>query len=95
MWLNRTTTFSCKSPTFNLNITLSNAGAFLFSETETDSIHYNGYLNVTADRVGYGEGCTSLSGIDASRTDVTLMLPMYRDLQGTSVNAACKNQNIN
>jgi hypothetical protein len=71
LWINRTTTFSCKCPTFNLNITLRNASAFLFSGTETDSIRYNGYLNVTADRVGYGEGCTSLSGINASRTDVT------------------------
>jgi hypothetical protein len=90
-------TDSCKSLTFNLNITLTNADAFLFSETETDftliasnSIRYNGYLNVTVDRVGYAEGCTSISDIDASRMDVTLMLPMFRDLQGTSVNVTCK-----
>ena len=36
LWDNITTTFSCKSPLFEINIELSDAGAYLFSETETD-----------------------------------------------------------
>jgi hypothetical protein len=69
----------------------------LFSETERDFIltasnqtRYKGYLIVTVGRTGYGEGCTSISDIDASRMDVKLMLPMSRDLQGASVNVTCK-----
>lgn len=36
LWDNITTTFSCRSSLFNLNVTLSNAGAYLFSENATD-----------------------------------------------------------
>jgi chondroitin AC lyase len=36
LWDSITTTFSCKSPLFEINIELSDAGAYLFSETATD-----------------------------------------------------------
>jgi len=102
LWKNHTTTFSCKSATFNLNITLPFAGNYLFSETERDFTltasnpqSYIGYLNVTVDRVGYGEGCTVASDIDATRTSVKLMLPTSRSLQGASVNVTCNKQTMN
>jgi len=97
LWINHITTFSCQSPTFNLNITLNGAGAYLYSETERDftltasnPMRENTYLNVTVDRAGYGEGCTQLPDIDATRTNVTLILPSIRELLGTSVNVTCK-----
>jgi hypothetical protein len=97
LWTYRRTTFSCQSPTFNLNITLANAGAYLFSETDRDftltasyPIRDNGSLNVTVDRVGYGEGCAISSGANATRTKMTLMLPTSPELVGASVNVTCK-----
>jgi chondroitin AC lyase len=97
LWDNITTTFSCKSPIFEINITLSDAGAYLFSETGTDftltashPMRVNGTLNVIVDRVGNGEGCALSSGIDATRTNVTLMLPSSSEYVGAPVNVTCK-----
>ncbi len=99
--MNRTTAFSYQSPTFNLNITLSNAGAFLFSETETNftstasnSMRDSGSLTVTVDRVGSGEGCTVSSDINATTTNVTLPLIPIRAQLGASVNVTCKKQHL-
>jgi chondroitin AC lyase len=96
LWDNITATFSCKSPLFEINIQLSNAGAYLFSETDTDftitasqPLRVNGSIKVTVDRVGYGEGCTVSSDSDASMTDVTVMLPLLPELLGASVNTKC------
>ena len=97
VWSYHLTTFSCLSPTFNLNITLANVGAFLFSETDEDFTltasypeRLTGYLNVTVGRVGYGEGCSVSSDVDATKTKVSLMLPTTPELIGMSVNVTCK-----
>ena len=101
LWNNITTTFSCQSPLFEINIQLSDAGAYLFSETDTDftitasqPLRVNGSIKVTIDRVGYGEGCTVSSDSDASMTDVTVMLPSSPQLLGASVNTECKKQGV-
>jgi chondroitin AC lyase len=97
LWNNITTTFSCKSPLFEINIELSDAGAYLYSETATDftvsashPMRVNGRMKVTVDRVGSGEGCAVLSDVNAKTTDVTLTLPSSKDLLGASVNVTCK-----
>jgi hypothetical protein len=92
------TTFSCKSPMFEINIQLSDAGAYLFSETETDftltashPFYLNSTLQVIVDRVGNGEGCTVSPDVDATTTtNVTLNLPSAPELVGASVNITCK-----
>jgi hypothetical protein len=97
LWENITTTFSCKSPLFEINIELSDAGAYLFSESETDftvttshPTRVNGNVKVTVDRVGTGEGCTASSNINAKTTDVTVSLPSSLSFLGASVNVTCK-----
>ena len=101
LWDNITTIFSCKSPLFEINIELSNAGAYLFSETENDftitasqPLRVNGTLKVTVDRVGYGEKCAAASKSDASTTDVEIILPSSLQLLGASVNTTCKKQGV-
>jgi chondroitin AC lyase len=97
LWDNITTTFLCKSQLFNLNITLSNAGAYLFSENATDftltashPMRTNDTVKLTVDRMGYGEGCIT----NATQTNVTLMLPSSSELLGASVNVTCKKQMV-
>jgi hypothetical protein len=97
LWDNVTTTFSCKSPTFNINIELSDAGAYLYSETDNDftltashPMRIKSTMKLIVDRVGNGEGCIVSSDIDATRTNVTLMLPSSPELLGASVNVTCK-----
>lgn len=58
LWDNITTTFSCKSPLFEVNIQLSDAGAYLFSETDNDfpltasqPLRINGNVTVLVDRI--------------------------------------------
>jgi chondroitin AC lyase len=99
LWDNITSTFSCKSALFEVNIQLSNAGAYLFSETENDftvtasqPLRVNGSVKVTVDRVGYGEGCTTSSDVAASATTVSLTLPSSPEFIGASVNTKCKKQ---
>jgi hypothetical protein len=101
LWNNSATTFSCKSPLFEINIELSDAGAYLFSETENDftitasqPLRVNGSVKVTVDRVGYGEGCTVSSDSDASMTNVVVTLPSSDQLLGASVNTKCKKQAV-
>jgi hypothetical protein len=101
LWNNSATTFSCKSPLFEINIELSDAGAYLFSETENDftitasqPLRVNGSVKVTVDRVGYGEGCTVSSDSDASMTNVVVTLPSSDQLLGASVNTKCKKQSV-
>jgi hypothetical protein len=99
LWDNVTTTISCKSSTFNLNIESSDAGAYLYSENETDFTvtashptrrNLNGKMKVTVDRVGHDEGCTVSSNMDATRTNVILMLPSLLEYLGASVNVTYK-----
>jgi chondroitin AC lyase len=97
LWDNITSTFSCKSALFEVNIQLSDAGAYLFSETESDftvtasqPLRVNGSVKVTVDRVGYGEGCTT----SASVTNVEVLLPSSPQLLGASVNTKCKKQSV-
>jgi chondroitin AC lyase len=97
LWDDITTTFSCKSPLFEIDIELSNAGAYLFSESTTDftvtashPIRVGGNVKVTVDRAGTGEGCSSLSNDNAKTTDVTLALPSSEHLLGASVSVKCK-----
>ena len=97
LWENATTTFSCQSPLFTINIELSQAGAYLFSETATDftltashPIEVGGLLKVTVDRVGSGQGCTASRDVNAKTTDVTLALPSSSEFLGASVSVQCK-----
>jgi hypothetical protein len=101
LWDNVTTTFSCKSPLFEINVQLSDAGAFLFSESNTDftvttshPMRVNGIVKITVDRVGYGKGCTVSSNVDATTTNMILMLPSSSQLLGESVNVTCQKQNV-
>jgi chondroitin AC lyase len=96
LWDNITSTFSCKSALFEVTIQLSDAGAYLFSETENDftltasqPLRVNGSVKVTVDRVGYGEGCSTSSDV---ATTVVLTLPSSPQLLGASVNTKCKKQ---
>ncbi len=80
---------------FEINIELSDAGAYLFSETESDftvatsqPLRVNGSVKVTVDRVGYGEECST----SAPMTNVEIVLPSSPQLLGASVNTKCKKQ---
>jgi hypothetical protein len=98
LWDNVTTTFSCKSPTFEVNIQVNDAGAYIFSETETDftltashPLRWNTTINVIVDRIGHGQGCgASSSYMDATGTNMTLILPSSSQLLGASMNVTCK-----
>ncbi|CAF4876052.1 unnamed protein product [Rotaria sp. Silwood1] len=97
LWDNITTIFSCKSSLFEITLELSDAGAYLFSETVSDftvtashPTRVNDVVKVTVDRVGYGEGCTVSSDVDATTTNVALKLPSEPKLMGASVNVTCK-----
>jgi chondroitin AC lyase len=97
LWDNITTIFSCKSPMFEVNIELSDAGAYIFSESVTDftltashPMHVHGTVKITVDRVGNGEGCTVSLNSDATTTNVVLALPSSSQLLGASVNVTCK-----
>ena len=100
LWENVTTTFSCKSPTFELNIQFHDAGAYLYSETDTEftlttshPTRTNAVVNVVVvDRKGQGQGCvtsSSMSSLNASQTTVSLVLPSRPELTGASVNVTC------
>ena len=89
--------FSCKSPSFEINIELSNAGAYLFSESASDftltashPTRVGGHVKVTVDRVGTGEGCTPVWNDNAKTTDVALALPSSENFLGASINVKCK-----
>jgi chondroitin AC lyase len=97
LWDNITTIFSCKSPMFEVNIELSDAGAYIFSESVTDftltashPMRVHGTVKITVDRVGNGEGCTVSLNSDATTTNVVLALPSSSQLLGASVNVTCK-----
>ena len=101
LWDNITTAFLCKSPLFDINVQVSDAGAYLFSETDTNftltvshPMRVNGTMKVAVDRVGYGEGCTVSSNMNATATNLILTLPVSPQLLGESVNITCKKQNI-
>jgi hypothetical protein len=97
LWNDIETVFSCKSPTFEINIQLNHSGAYVFSETETDftltvshPIDWNMTLYAVVDRVGSGQGCSASSYIDASATNMAVMLPPTQALRDTPVNVTCK-----
>lgn len=101
LWDNITTTFSCNSSSFNIHIQLSDAGAYLFDETENDftitasqPLRVNGSMKVLVDRVGYGEGCEVSSDPNISTTNVQIMLPSSIQLLGASVTTTCKKQDV-
>jgi hypothetical protein len=101
LWDNITTTFSCNSLLFQITVELSDAGAYLFSETTSDftvtashPTRVNGNMRLTLDRMGYGEGCNMWSYRNTSYTNITLTLPSSLELQGASVNVTCKKQNV-
>jgi chondroitin AC lyase len=101
LWDNITTIFSCNSSSFQLTIQVTDAGAYLFSETTTDftitashPIRLNGKMNIAVDRIGYGDGCTVWSYESQSYTNMTLTLPTSSELQGASVNMTCKKQSF-
>ena len=96
LWENITTTFSCRSPLFEINIELSDAGAYLFTETETDftvtashPTRTTGSLEVSVDRLGSGQACSILSKPNGKKTTVTLTLPSAKDHLGASVSIKC------
>jgi chondroitin AC lyase len=99
LWDDNATTFACKSPIFEINIQLSRSGAYLFSETKTDftltathSKRYNTTINAIVDRMGHGEGCST---VDVTATNMTTRLPPTRAWIGASVNVTCQKLNLN
>jgi chondroitin AC lyase len=101
LWENVTTTFSCKSALFEINIELSEAGAYLFSETANDftvtaSQPTNANMNgtVIVDRVGTGRRCSASSDTNASKTTVAVPLNGGEFL-GQSTSAICKKSSVN
>ena len=102
LWDDNVTTFSCQSPLFEINIRFTRSGTYIFSETATDftltASHYKRYnytVNAIVDRVGYGEGCSTISSyFDATQTNMTTRLPPTREWLGSSVNVTCKKSTI-
>jgi hypothetical protein len=97
LWDNVSTTFSCKSPSFEINIQLNDAGAYLFSETSTNftitASHptlVGGHLIVNIDRIGSGQGCKTVFNGNGNTTDVTLTLSHSSGNAGQSVIVTCK-----
>ena len=97
LWDNVATKFSCKSPSFEIDIEVSDAGAYLYSETETDftitashPTRLGSTLKVNVDRVGSGPGCSTSQDTNASTTNVTLSLPSAGNYLGASVNVTCE-----
>ena len=96
-WKNISTTFSCRSALSQLSVEVSDAGAYLFSETTTDftisvshPIRVGGMVRMMVDRVGSGEGCTASTDGNVVTTNVTLLLPPSPELLGASVKVTCK-----
>ncbi len=96
LWDNVTTTFSCKSPLFQINIMVNDAGAYLFSESATSftvtashPTRLRSTVKVTVDRVGSGQGCSPSLDANAGTTDITLSLPSTDSYLGASVNVTC------
>ena len=101
LWDNVTTSFKCLSPTFSLEIELSDAGAYLYSETENDfavtashPTRVNGTISVVVDRHGEGEGCEIISD-NHPQTRVVFTLPSLPDHMGMSVHVSCTKFGVN
>jgi hypothetical protein len=97
LWEDVFTSFSCKSPSFEINIEFSSSGAYLFSESANDftvtashPTRVTGDVKVIVDRVGTGEGCTSSWNDNAQTTYVTVPLPSSGNFLGASMNVTCK-----
>ena len=97
LWENISTTFSCNSPSFEVNIQLSDAGAYLFSETATNftitgthPMRMRGSLKVNVDRVGSGRGCTTMLEDNGATTNVTLTLPYSSAMVGAPITVTCQ-----
>ena len=102
LWDNVTTSFKCNSPTFSLEIEVSDAGAYLYSETDDDfavtashPTRINGTLSVVVDRHGEGEGCEIISDNHPRTTRVVFTLPSVPDHLGMSVHVSCTKFAIN
>lgn len=104
LWDNVTTSFRCSSPTFEIEIELSDAGAYLFSETDSDFTliashpqRINGTLEVTVNRIGEGEGCLAAPTPFNYKqlTHVMFTLPTLDKHVGTSVVVKCTKYMIN
>lgn len=94
LWNNTSTTFTCKSSSFQLTAQIKSSGIYLFNETSTEFsvtashptvIGQNVTINV--NRIGLGTGCVALSD---SSTDVTIPLPTTKQYLGLSVTVTCK-----
>ena len=97
LWDNVSTTFSCKSPSYELNIQLNSPGAYLFSETATNFTISGSHptliassLHVNVDRVGTGRGCSTAWNNNGNATDVTLVLPYSSGNAGQSIIVTCQ-----
>ena len=96
LWDNVTTTFKCESSTFDLSVELSDAGAYIYSETDdTFSVlashptRVNSTLSVIVDRHGEGEGCEIITDNHPRTTRVVFTLPSIADHLGMSVHVSC------
>lgn len=101
LWDNVSTTFSCKSSLFEVNIEVHDAGAYIYSENSTDfsitvshPIRVNGTINLRVDRVGNGKGCVVSKDLNLFSTNVTVTLPSSSEWRGSSVSVSCKKQNV-
>jgi len=99
LWEKNSTTFSCQSTQFQINIQIYEPGSYLYSETDQDftltvshPTNLGTTVKVTIDRIGSGEGCKSFWNDVNPSTDVTLSLPSSKDYMGASVNVTCHKQ---
>ena len=96
LWDNVTTRFDCKSDTFSLDIEVSDAGAYLYSETDdtftltaSHPMRTNGTLTLTVGQHAEGEGCEIISDNHPRTTRVVFTLPSLPEHQGSSVQVTC------
>ena len=98
LWDNITTIFFCNSSLFQLTIQMSDAGAYLFSETTTNftftashPTRLNGTVSIILDRIGSGQGCSTIwSNETNGHTNMTVELPTLSEEKGASVSVTCK-----
>ncbi|CAF1489487.1 unnamed protein product [Adineta ricciae] len=67
-----------------------------FTLTASHPIRVNGYLNVTMDREGYGQGCGIVSDTDETETNVTFLGASYSMcLQSFDLSLLCNDVTCN
>jgi chondroitin AC lyase len=102
LWDNITTRFDCDTDTFSVDIEISDAGAYLYSETDdtftvtaSHPTRINTTLSLTVEQHGEGEGCEIISENHPHTTRMVFTLPSLPEHQGSSVQITCNKCDIN